>query len=59
MTEDGPQDPFTPLAEGAAATFELYQSYRQAGFNDSQALYLLGQMLHAAYKENLDEQTGL
>lgn len=55
MEDKGPNDPVTPLMEGAVATYELFLSYREAGFNESQALQLVGMFLTAAYKENRDE----
>lgn len=43
---------------GAIATHELFLSYRQAGFTEAQALYLVGQMLATAYRENRESQLG-
>jgi len=40
-TPDGPQDPFSALAEGAAQVHELFLSYVLAGFSEPQALYLV------------------
>lgn len=45
-----PEDPITQLAEGAAQLHELFVSYMNAGFTESQALFLIGQMLQASIK---------
>jgi hypothetical protein len=41
MTEEGPEDPMTPLLEGAAQLKELYDAYVEAGFTPEQAMQLL------------------
>lgn len=48
--DDGaPADPMTALAEGSTHLHELYSSYVAAGFAPQQALYLVGQVLRAAF----------
>ena len=41
----GPPDPMTVFREAAVQTHELFVTYTEAGFSESQALYLIGQML--------------
>lgn len=41
------QNPLTDLMAGAAMMHELFRTYVEAGFTESQALYLIGQMLTA------------
>jgi hypothetical protein len=38
---DGPPDPFGPLAADAARLHEVFVSFQRAGFNASEALYLV------------------
>lgn len=45
-----PEDPITQLAAGAAAAHEMYTAYTDAGFNEHQALYLVGQILAASVR---------
>lgn len=45
-----PQDPISSLAGAAAGLHELYLTFVEAGFAESQALYLLGQMVAASMK---------
>jgi len=45
-----PEDPITLLAQGAAQCHELYMAYVGAGFTESQALYLVGQLVAAAVR---------
>lgn len=47
MPDDMPNDPISELAQGAAQMHELFTAYLEAGFNEHQALYLLGQIIHA------------
>lgn len=41
MTDDHIPSPFSPLIQGAIITYELYAAYRNAGFNDDQAIRLV------------------
>jgi hypothetical protein len=43
--EDDPMDPFTGLLTAATSLHEMYESLVKAGFNEAQALNLVGQML--------------
>lgn len=45
-----PEDPITQLAAAAVSLHELYVSFTGAGFNDNQALYLVGQYLAASVR---------
>ncbi|MEV8637779.1 hypothetical protein AB0395_39645 [Streptosporangium sp. NPDC051023] len=45
-----PEDPITQLAQGAAQLHELFMAYVNAGFTESQALYLIGQMIQASIR---------
>lgn len=47
MPDDLPGDPISDLAQSAAQMHELFTAYLDAGFNEQQALYLLGQIIHA------------
>lgn len=49
--EEMPASPLTELAQGATALHELYRSYREAGFTDSQAMYLIACMVCGGPKE--------
>lgn len=49
-----PADPVTSLAEGAAQLHELFVAYLNAGFTESQALYLLGQIIQAGIQAGGD-----
>ena len=40
-----PADPMSELMMGAAAAHELFISFVSQGFNEQQALYLVGQMI--------------
>jgi len=42
-----PQKPLTSLAESAAPMHEMFMAYRQVGFTEQQALYLIGCALKA------------
>jgi hypothetical protein len=42
------REPMTALGEGAASHHELYLAYREAGFTDAQAMYLVGIALWSA-----------
>lgn len=42
-----PTDPITDLAAGAFAQHELYLAWVAAGFTESQAMYLVGQIVFA------------
>jgi hypothetical protein len=46
-----PPDPLTVLAEAAAQLHEMFISYVRAGFTEQQALYLVGQVIHASRPE--------
>jgi hypothetical protein len=43
-----PTDPVLPLREMAVQMHELFTEYVHAGFNRKEALYLIGQQIHAA-----------
>lgn len=43
-SEDLPADPISELAGAASQIHEVYQAYLSAGFTDTQALYLVGQV---------------
>ena len=43
-----PNDPIQPLREMAVQMHELFLEYIHAGFNRKEALYLIGQQIHAA-----------
>ena len=43
-----PPDPVSPLAAGMAQAHEIYLTLIGSGFTESQALYLLGQILAAS-----------
>jgi hypothetical protein len=43
-----PEDPITELATAAVSLHELFSAYVGAGFNENQALYLVGQLVAAA-----------
>jgi len=45
---DMPDDPVTSLREGAVAFHELYLSYVDAGFTESQALTMICHIISAA-----------
>lgn len=45
-----PEDPITQLAAAAVSLHELYTAYVGAGFNEHQALYLVGQILSASVR---------
>ena len=45
-----PEDPITQLAAAAVSLHELYESFAGAGFNENQALYLVGQALAASVR---------
>jgi hypothetical protein len=48
MTEpEGPADPVSSLAEGAAMAHELFLSYKKAGFSAEQALYIISRIITA------------
>lgn len=38
---DGPLDPISAMAQAAAAMHELYESYREAGFTEGEAIKLI------------------
>ncbi len=40
-------DPLSPLGVVAAQMHELFTEYMHAGFNRKEALYLIGQQIHA------------
>jgi hypothetical protein len=40
-----PRDPIVPLAAAAAQAHELYLTFVGSGFTETQALYLVGQIL--------------
>jgi hypothetical protein len=42
---DLPPSPFTELMVGATHLFEFFSTLMEAGFNERQALYLVGQAL--------------
>lgn len=46
--EGMPNDPISELAAAASQLHELFISYVNAGFNERQALYLVGQVLRGA-----------
>lgn len=53
---DQTRDEFiTSLAQGAAATHELFREYIKAGFTDKQALYLVAQQITAAVNNPLPQ----
>lgn len=41
-------DPIPPLREMAVQMHELFTEYMHAGFSRKEALYLIGQAIHAA-----------
>lgn len=41
MSDKDKDNPFTPLAEAAFSTHELFVAYIQAGFTEAQAMQLL------------------
>jgi hypothetical protein len=43
-----PEDPMTAMAEMAVSLHEIFLAYVAAGFTQSQALYLVGQMVREA-----------
>ena len=43
--QDGPPDPFSQLAAGAAQVHEAFTSFVSAGFSEIQALYLVACIL--------------
>ena len=45
-----PQNQFMPLLAAAVMAHELFRSYVEAGFTESQALYLIGQVLTASVR---------
>ncbi|SET48766.1 hypothetical protein [Nonomuraea wenchangensis] len=45
-----PEDPITLLAAAAVQLHEAYMAYVGAGFNENQALYLVGQILSASVR---------
>lgn len=47
-----PADPISELLSMTAQLHELYLSYIQGGFTESQALYLIGQQVAAASRPN-------
>jgi hypothetical protein len=48
VTQSEPQDPVSALAAAAAQAHELYVTLIGGGFSESQALYLVGQILAAS-----------
>jgi len=51
MPEDMPANPFGQLAEAALAMHEVFTSYREAGFTEQQALYLVACLMCGGPKE--------
>jgi hypothetical protein len=47
--DDSPVDPITALASGAIAMRETFLSYLDAGFNEDQALQLIGVLMRIAF----------
>jgi hypothetical protein len=47
-----PEDPILPLREMAVQMHELFNEYIHAGFNRKEALYLIGQAIHAASEQH-------
>lgn len=45
-----PEDPITQLAQAAASQHELFMAYVAAGFTESQAIYLVGQLVTSAVR---------
>ncbi len=45
---DGPDDPFSALAQGAVAAHEFFMSLVKAKFTEYQALYIVAQVIIAA-----------
>lgn len=45
-----PPDPFNQLVAGAISLFEMFESLVKAGFKEEHALYLIGQLIAAAMK---------
>jgi hypothetical protein len=43
-----PEDPITALAQSAVGAHEMFIAFVGAGFTDSQALYLVGQVMVSA-----------
>jgi hypothetical protein len=48
--EGGPQEPLSELVEGAVAAHEMFLAYKEAGFTDNQALYLVASIVTAGIK---------
>ena len=48
MGDGMPADPMSSLAEGAVQLHEAFEAYKNAGFTEHQALFLVGQILQAA-----------
>lgn len=51
MSDQGPQDPLTGLAQAAAAIHEMFTAYVDAGFTEQQALYLVGRIVAAQVQQ--------
>lgn len=49
-------DPMTPMLESAAATHELFRTYKAAGFTDSAALYLTGVVVAGVSQRTMEAQ---
>lgn len=45
-----PNDPITALAAAAASTHEMFRAYLEAGFSESQALYLTAACITASIR---------
>lgn len=53
MSDDQmPASPLTALAEGAAQLHELYRSYVEAGFTETQAMQLVCAMVTARMRDS-------
>lgn len=52
---DLPTDPLTELGQAAQQMHELYLTWIDAGFTESQALYLLAQVIRSAGRGTPDE----
>lgn len=54
----GPVEPHGDIREGAASTFQFYVAYRQAGFNEDQAMTLVAAMVAAMIHAGGQQQQG-
>jgi hypothetical protein len=48
-TPNGPADPISAMASGAIAMRETFLSYLDAGFDEAQALQLIGFLMRIAF----------